>query len=299
MGADKERNSASATLARCRPKPQCLERESLARTRPSTTKCVLYVVYAFDADHCFRARVKTRVTQISSRQGVRTRPHRARPALTRLQPLAMSCGRLWVPREWTRWCATTISNTRVLILAAQIITSKNEVIITNDGATILRNIQAFHPAAKMVCGLSHRLMTICLISTPLQFVDLSAAQDIEAGDGTTSVVVLAGSLLGAAEKMLEKGASTAPRAHRCAHTGVAGMHPTIIAESFLKASVKSVEYLTEMSTPVDLRDRTSLLRAAKTSLNSKVRACRIRDCARAHTGRRSCRSSRPSSRPSR
>jgi chaperonin GroEL (HSP60 family) len=87
-----------------------------------------------------------------------------------------------------------------------------------------------------------------------QLVDLSAAQDIEAGDGTTSVVVLAGSFLGAAEKMLQK-----------------GMHPTIIAEAFLKASAKSVEYLTEISTPVDLNDKPSLLRAASTSLNSKVR----------------------------
>lgn len=84
-------------------------------------------------------------------------------------------------------------------------------------------------------------------------VDLSAAQDIEAGDGTTSVVVLAGSLLGAAEKMLQK-----------------GIHPTIVAESFLKASSKAVEYLTEISTPVDLNDKASLLRAASTSLNSKV-----------------------------
>ena len=89
-----------------------------------------------------------------------------------------------------------------------------------------------------------------------QLVDLSAAQDIEAGDGTTSVVVLAGSLLGSAEKMLQK-----------------GIHPTIISEAFLKASVKAVEYLTEMSTPVDLKDRPSLLRAASTSLNSKV--CKI------------------------
>ncbi len=88
----------------------------------------------------------------------------------------------------------------------------------------------------------------------LQLVDLSAAQDIEAGDGTTSVVVLAGSLLGAAEKMLDK-----------------GIHPTIVAESFMKASAKAVEYLTEISTPVDLSDRESLLRAATTSLNSKVR----------------------------
>ena len=84
-------------------------------------------------------------------------------------------------------------------------------------------------------------------------VDLSAAQDVEAGDGTTSVVVLAGSLLGAAEKMLQK-----------------GIHPTIIAESFLRASVKAVEYLTEISTSIDLSDRASLLRAASTSLNSKV-----------------------------
>lgn len=88
----------------------------------------------------------------------------------------------------------------------------------------------------------------------MQLVDLSAAQDVEAGDGTTSVVVLAGSLLGAAEKMLQK-----------------GMHPTIIAESFLKASAKAVEYLTEMSTPVDLNDKSSLLKAATTSLQSKVR----------------------------
>jgi len=79
------------------------------------------------------------------------------------------------------------------------------------------------------------------------------AQDIEAGDGTTSVVVLAGSLLGAAEKMLQK-----------------GIHATIIAEAFLKASAKAVEFLTEMSTAVDLNDRPSLLRAASTSLNSKV-----------------------------
>lgn len=85
-------------------------------------------------------------------------------------------------------------------------------------------------------------------------VDLSAAQDIEAGDGTTSVVIIAGALLGAAEKLLGK-----------------GIHPTIIAESFARAAKKAVEYLEEMSTPVDLSDRESLLRAASTSLSSKVR----------------------------
>lgn len=91
---------------------------------------------------------------------------------------------------------------------------------------------------------------------PNQLVDLSAAQDVEAGDGTTSVVVLAGSLLGAAEQMLQK-----------------GIHPTIIAESFLKAAAKAVEYLTEISTPIDLKDKGALLRAATTSLNSKVGLC--------------------------
>ena len=85
-----------------------------------------------------------------------------------------------------------------------------------------------------------------------KLVDLSAAQDVEAGDGTTSVVVLAGSLLGAAEKLLQK-----------------GIHPTIIAESFLRASTKAVEFLTEISTPIDLNDRNTLIRAASTSLNSK------------------------------
>ncbi|KAJ3064878.1 T-complex protein 1 subunit delta, partial [Podochytrium sp. JEL0797] len=63
--------------------------------------------------------------------------------------------------------------------------ANGEVVITNDGATILKQMSVLHPAAKML-------------------VDLSAAQDVEAGDGTTSVVVLAGSLLGAAEKLLEK-----------------------------------------------------------------------------------------------
>ncbi|KAI9222016.1 chaperonin Cpn60/TCP-1 family [Blastocladiella britannica] len=113
-------------------------------------------------------------------------------------------------------------------------TATGEVLITNDGATILKHMAVLHPAARML-------------------VDLSAAQDVEAGDGTTSVVVLAGSLLSAADKLLTK-----------------GIHPTAIAESFIAASSKAVEILTAMSTKVDLSDRTSLLQAASTSLNSKV-----------------------------
>ena len=76
---------------------------------------------------------------------------------------------------------------------------------------------------------------------------------MEAGDGTTSVVVIAGSLLSAAQRMLEK-----------------GIHPTTISESFQKASTKAVEILNEMSTPVDLANREMLLKSATTSLSSKV-----------------------------
>ncbi|QQP56049.1 T-complex protein 1 subunit delta [Caligus rogercresseyi] len=90
---------------------------------------------------------------------------------------------------------------------------KGDVIITNDGATILDKMKVIHPSAKML-------------------VELSKAQDAEAGDGTTSVVVLAGSLLEAAEKLLKK-----------------GIHPSIISEAFQKAAKSS---------------------SANTALNSKV-----------------------------
>ncbi|GBN48535.1 T-complex protein 1 subunit delta [Araneus ventricosus] len=61
-----------------------------------------------------------------------------------------------------------------------------DVTITNDGATILKQMQVLHPAAKLL-------------------VDLAKAQDIEAGDGTTTVVVITGSMLDAANKLLDKG----------------------------------------------------------------------------------------------
>lgn len=88
---------------------------------------------------------------------------------------------------------------------------------------------------------------------PEQLVELSKAQDVEAGDGTTSVVVVAGALLEAAERLLQK-----------------GIHPTIISDSFQKAAAKAVEILKESSISVDLKDRESLVKAAATSLNSKV-----------------------------
>lgn len=82
---------------------------------------------------------------------------------------------------------------------------------------------------------------------------MSKAQDIEAGDGTTSVVVIAGALLEAAEKLLAK-----------------GIHPTAISDSFQLAAAKAVEILTNMSMPVDLADKENLIKSASTALNSKV-----------------------------
>jgi T-complex protein 1 subunit delta len=123
--------------------------------------------------------------------------------------------------------------------------ANGEVVITNDGATILKQMSVLHPAAKMVSD--------GWLWLKQKLVELSAAQDVEAGDGTTSVVVLAGSLLGAVERLLDK-----------------GLHPTTIADSFQKASYKAVEFLNEMAIPVDLADRDSLLKSAVTSLSSKI-----------------------------
>lgn len=99
---------------------------------------------------------------------------------------------------------------------------------------MLRDMSVMHPAARML-------------------VDLSAAQDVEAGDGTTTVVVIAGSLLGAAERLLSK-----------------GIHPTVISESFQRAAIAAVEILHNMSRPINLTDRATLLQAASTSLSSKI-----------------------------
>jgi T-complex protein 1 subunit delta len=111
---------------------------------------------------------------------------------------------------------------------------KGETIITNDGNTMLKSMSVMHPTAKML-------------------VNLSGAQDVEAGDGTTSVVVICGSLLGAADRLLSK-----------------GIHPSVISESFQRASAAAVEVLHEMSQPISLSDNASLLQAANTSLSSKI-----------------------------
>lgn len=112
--------------------------------------------------------------------------------------------------------------------------SKGEVTITNDGATILKQMKVLHPAAKML-------------------VELSQAQDSEAGDGTTSVVILAGAFLEASQKLLDQ-----------------GIHPARISNSLLNFEQEALKVLKSIAIPVDLSDRNALLNSANTSLNSKV-----------------------------
>uniref|UniRef100_A0A5S6QWW6 T-complex protein 1 subunit delta n=1 Tax=Trichuris muris TaxID=70415 RepID=A0A5S6QWW6_TRIMR len=112
--------------------------------------------------------------------------------------------------------------------------ANGEVLVSNDGATILKEMEVVHPAAKMLVGLAD-------------------AQDVEAGDGTTTVVVLAGQLLDTAGKLLEK-----------------GLHPTVIADGFLEAAKLAPDMLLSMSKPIDLNDTDLLTKIATTSLSSKV-----------------------------
>ena len=106
-------------------------------------------------------------------------------------------------------------------------------------------------------------------------VDLSNSQDVEAGDGTTSVVVIAGALLAAAEGLLNKGVHLL-ETRRAALLTVTdrvqtGIHPQVVANAFSLAVGKAESILTDIAIPINLDDRESLLKNAVTSLNSKVR----------------------------
>jgi T-complex protein 1 subunit delta len=111
---------------------------------------------------------------------------------------------------------------------------RGEVTITNDGATILKQMQVLHPTAKML-------------------VEISKAQDIEAGDGTTSVVVIAGSLLAGAQTLLNK-----------------GFHASVIAEGYQYAVDEAQKIIEKMEKKIDLTDFDTLVQNAITSLSSKV-----------------------------
>jgi len=119
-------------------------------------------------------------------------------------------------------------------LDKMLVDSLGDVTITNDGATILKEIDTQHPAAKMM-------------------VEISKTIDTEVGDGTTSSVVFAGALLEKAEKLLEK-----------------DVHSTVIIDGYQAASEKALELLAKLAKTVKPDDRESLIKIAKTSMESKL-----------------------------
>ena len=115
-----------------------------------------------------------------------------------------------------------------------LVDSLGDVTITNDGATILKEIDVQHPAAKMM-------------------VEISKATDNEVGDGTTSVVVLAGALIERAEELISK-----------------NVHPTVIVDGYRKTAFKSIELLNDIAMNVDGQNKEQLIKVAKTSMQTKL-----------------------------
>ncbi len=109
-----------------------------------------------------------------------------------------------------------------------------DVTITNDGATILDEMEVQHPAAKMM-------------------VEVAKTQDDEVGDGTTTAVVVAGELLKKAEDLIDQ-----------------GIHPTIIVDGYRAASAKALEILDQIAVKVDPSDKSTLRKVAEVSLASKL-----------------------------
>ena len=99
-----------------------------------------------------------------------------------------------------------------------LISKDGDVTVTNDGATIVENMNVEHPVAKLL-------------------VELSKSQDNETGDGTTGVVVLAGALLEQAQNLLEK-----------------GLHPLQIIEGFDKGCEYAIEHLNQIKAEINLKE---------------------------------------------
>src|SRR5437773_1554740 len=114
-----------------------------------------------------------------------------------------------------------------------LVDSLGDVVITNDGVTILKEIDIEHPAAKML-------------------VEVAKTQDEEAGDGTTTAVILAGELLKRAEDLIEQ-----------------NIHPTVIAAGYRLASDKAHEVLEKVATKISIKDAEVLKKVAMTSMSSK------------------------------
>ncbi len=108
-----------------------------------------------------------------------------------------------------------------------------DVVITNDGATILREMDIEHPAAKMI-------------------VEVAKTQDSEVGDGTTTAAVVAGELLKKAEELIEQ-----------------DVHPTLIASGYRMATEKAAEILDELAKSVTVSDKELLISIAETAMTGK------------------------------
>jgi thermosome len=115
-----------------------------------------------------------------------------------------------------------------------LVDSIGDVTITNDGATMLKEIDVQHPAAKMM-------------------VEISKATDNEVGDGTTSAVIVAGALLEKAEELIAK-----------------EVHPTVIVDGYMKAAEKAQQVLEQMAETIEPTDRKDLLKVATTSMMTKL-----------------------------
>nr|KAF6290341.1 chaperonin containing TCP1 subunit 3 [Myotis myotis] len=108
------------------------------------------------------------------------------------------------------------------------------IVMTNDGNAILREIQVQHPAAKSM-------------------IEISRTQDEEVGDGTTSVIILAGEMLSVAEHFLEQ-----------------QMHPTVVISAYRKALDDMINTLKKISTPVDTTNRDMMLNIINSSITTKA-----------------------------
>jgi thermosome len=115
-----------------------------------------------------------------------------------------------------------------------LVDSLGDVTITNDGATILKEIDVQHPSAKMM-------------------VEVAKSVDNEVGDGTTSSVVFAGTLLEKAEELINK-----------------DVHPTVIVDGYSIASERALEILKDIAIKVDINDRDLLIKVCRTSMESKL-----------------------------
>src|SRR3990167_10659790 len=114
-----------------------------------------------------------------------------------------------------------------------LVSPTNDIIVTNDGVTILNEMQIEHPAAKMM-------------------VEIARTQETEVGDGTTTAVMIAGKLLENAEKLLDK-----------------KIHPTIITKGYQIAAEKSLEILNSLATRITTDDDYTLRQVAITSMTGK------------------------------